>query len=348
MAAPRVSVLMTTWNGAGFIGASLGSVLRQSFSDFEVIVVDDGSTDGTARVVAAIGDPRLRLLRLPANGGIVAARNAGFAVATGTYIAALDHDDLADPDRFARQVAFLDAHPEIVLAGTEIRIDDHGTLRRPDHPRQGDALALRWQLLIDNPLTWSSVMFRADSVRRLGGFMRGAYEPADDFDFYHRLLAVGGIVRLDEVLTTYRYHGGNASHAAAERLNHNAARVLEAAYMPWFGAGAMAAAELVVRHLSDRQPVRDRATLVRIGEIVETLFAGFCAVHHPSAEDRDRLAASVGRLWWRVVRAAVRSGGPGLVRVHRRMAMLAGFHRPGVADVMMSVGVGVIRGVVRR
>jgi glycosyltransferase involved in cell wall biosynthesis len=111
-------MLMTTFNGAGFVGASIASVLAQSFSEFELIVVDDGSTDATAQVLEGILDPRLRVLRQAVNGGVVAARNAGFLAVRGRYVAALDHDDLSHPERLARQVAYLDAHPEVVLVAT--------------------------------------------------------------------------------------------------------------------------------------------------------------------------------------------------------------------------------------
>jgi glycosyltransferase involved in cell wall biosynthesis len=189
---PAVSVLMTTWNGAGgngaggnaaagngggrrrsdrsggFIGAAIASVLAQSFTDFELIVVDDGSTDATPSVLAGIGDPRLRVLRQAANGGVVAARNAGLAAARGRYVAALDHDDLSHPHRLARQVTYLDAHPGVVLVATEIEIEAAGRRTAPDHPTGGEPALIRWLLHVDNPLTWSSVMFRADAVRRLG------------------------------------------------------------------------------------------------------------------------------------------------------------------------------------
>lgn len=345
---PRVTVLMTTYNGSRFIGASIDSILAQSFTDFELLVVDDGSTDGTIAVIERHADPRLRLLRMPANGGIVAARNAGFAAATSPYIAALDHDDLADPDRLARQVAYLDSNPATVLVGTEVRIDDNGHLRTPDHPSPGDPLAMRWQLLIDNPLTWSSVMFRAETVRALGTFMRADYEPADDFDFYHRMLTRGDIARIGEVLTTYRYHSANTSHATAARLNRNAARVLESAYAPWLHAAAAPAAEAVIRHLSDRHPAADRATLRHIGQTLTDVLAGFSRDQRLQSPDRLRLAAIAGQSWWRCIRAAVRSGNPSLITEHAKPTSLAAAFAPGWRDIIESLAIGTVRGLRRR
>ena len=341
MPAPCVSVLMTTYNGGATIAASIDSILAQSFRDFELIVVDDGSTDETGAILARIGDPRLRVLRMDRKSGIVAARNHGFAFVRGRYVAPLDHDDLSDASRLARQVAFLDANPGVALVATEIRIARNGKLSAPHHPTAGDALALRWLLLIDNPLTWSSVMFRTDAVQRLGAFLRADYELADDFDFYHRLLGIGDIVRLDEVLTTYRYHAANASRARAEALNASATRVLSDAYASLLGDGA--AAELVIRHLSDRQPVPDAVTLRRIGDVLERLLERFCAAHDLSAAERRCIGELAGEAWWRTARGAIRRGAPSMLRQYRARPVLSVGFRPAFADVAASVAIGTVR-----
>lgn len=346
MPAPCVSVLMTTYNGAATIGASIDSILSQRFPDFELIVVDDGSTDETLAILTRIADPRLRQLRTGRNSGIVAARNHGFAAARGRYVAALDHDDLSDADRLARQVAYLDANPRVMLVATEIRIARGGEISPPHHPSAGDPLALRWLLLIDNPLTWSSVMLRTGAVHRLGEFLRPEYELADDFDLYHRLLGIGDIARLNEVLTTYRYHAANTSHARTAALNARAARVLNTAYLPWFADDATEAAELVIRHLSDRQPVRDPGTLERIGLVLERLLQGFCQTQALSAADRARIAALAGEAWWRTARGAIRSGAPGMMRNYRSRKLLNSDFRPGFMDAAASVAIGAVRSAV--
>ena len=348
MPAPRVSVLMTTYNGAATIAASIDSILAQSFRDFELVVVDDGSTDATPAILARTGDPRLRVLRTERTGGIVASRNFGFAAVRGHYVAPLDHDDLSDAGRLGRQVAFLDAHADAVLVATEIRIARDGKVFAPHHPTVGDALAMRWLLLIDNPLTWSSVMFRADAVQRLGAFLRADYELADDFEFYQRLLGIGDIVRLDEVLTTYRYHAANASRARAEAMNANATRVLGEAYAPLLGEEAEAAADLVIRHLSDRRPAPDAATLARIGGVLERLLERFCGVHALSVADRRRIGGLAGEAWWRTARGVIRRGAPGMLWHYRARPLLNADFRPSFGDVAASVAIGAVRALVAR
>ena len=171
---PRVTVLMAAYNGAKLIGESLDSLLAQGFADFEVVVVDDASTDATADVVGAYADPRIRLLRNPENLGVVGTRNRAYAAARGEYIAILDQDDLSRPGRLAAQVAHLDSHPASALVATDIDIIEEGRLRdsgRGSHVDTNPAV-LRWMLHIGNPLVHSSVMFRAAAARRLGVYLR--------------------------------------------------------------------------------------------------------------------------------------------------------------------------------
>jgi len=344
-AAPSVSVLMTTYNGAAFIRDSIDSVLAQSISDFELVVVDDCSTDATPALLASCSDPRIRVIRPDRNLGVVGARNFGLAACRGVYIAAHDHDDLSLPERLATQVRYLDDHPDIVLAGAEVLLSMQDGRRLPtDHVPGATPALVHWMLHVDNPFTYSSVMVRADALRQLGCFMRPEAEPADDFDLYHRLLGIGALARLDETLTIYRWHASNTTHAQSEQMFARAAAILTRAYAPWLGADSEAAARLVVRHLSDRQPVRDAATLVRLGGFLERLVAGFCDRH--AADDaaaRAQIEAHAGRVWWRAVRSAIRSGTPLALAQHLARQSLRSGYTPTLRDVVASVAVGSLR-----
>ncbi|HEX4261403.1 MAG TPA: glycosyltransferase family 2 protein [Acetobacteraceae bacterium] len=341
---PRVSVLMTTFNGERTIGESIASVLAQTFEDFELVVVDDASTDTTAALLAGIADPRLRVLRNRHNLGVVGARNAGFALCRGAYLAALDHDDHAAPVRLARQVALLDAAPAVVLAGTRIRelhpdgraVEDG--FRGPETPA-----AMRWHLHLRNPFTYSSVMVRAEAIRRIGGFMRPAALYADDFDLYHRLAQVGDVAMLPEVLCTYRLHAGNATRTVKAEMDANAAAILGRAYAPWLAADAPEAARLMVAHVTNGSPVPDRTTLRRLGSILERVLAGFLAAHRPAAADAVRIREIAGQTWWHLVRAAMRRGRPWHFDEYRRCAALRTGFRAPLRDTAASVAIGLMR-----
>ena len=328
---------MTTFNGAAFLRESIDSILAQAFSDFELVVVDDCSTDETAALLASYAEPRLRVYRTPRNLGVVGARNYGVAKLRGAYLAMLDHDDLSTRDRLATQAPYLDANPRVVLVGSEIRISADGALRRDEDESCPTPLLARFLLHVDNPLTWSSVMLRASALDRLGAFVRPEFEFADDFDLYHRLLSVGEIVRLPLPLTVYRDHGRNTSYTQRGRLTESAASVLARVYRPWFDAGTDEAAQLAARHLAGREPVRDTATLDRLGIILARVLEGFCAAHEPDAATVAEIEAVAARLWWRQARAVLRAGHPSALRVHRNRRELLKEFAPGAGDMLASL-----------
>ena len=206
-ATPRVSVFIPAYNREDLIGDAVGSVLAQTFRDFELIVVDDGSTDRTCAIVEAFGDPRVRLVSNGANLGIPISRNRGLELARGDYLAILDSDDRMLPERLRRQVAFLDANPGHALIGSWARfIDGAGkpTGRRriqPVAPADVDAHLL-FRCCISN----RSVMGRTAIMRAYG------YDPAfprcQDYDLFVRMSGANILGNLPEILVEARQHGG--------------------------------------------------------------------------------------------------------------------------------------------
>lgn len=305
---PRVSVLMTTYNGARTIRDSVASMLAQDMRDFELIIVDDASSDITPAILRTVTDPRLIIIRNEGRLGIANSRNRGLLHCRAPYIAALDHDDLSDSRRLGLQAAYLDEHPDVVVVGTGVNELRNGAITPEDQPARTSPALLRFLLHVDNPLAWSSVMLRADVVRGLAPSpLRPSFEPADDFDLYHRLLACGQIARIDAPLTTYRWHAANTSYAAGIRIADNAARVLERSYSPLLGADAAAAAALVVRHGNQRVVVADMGTMARLREIVYRVAESLAAVY---PGDRGQIVAGARRVLWRFTRASVRAGHP--------------------------------------
>ena len=306
VASPRVSVIMATYNGAAFIRQSIASTLNQTWTDFELIVVDDCSTDETAQVLSRIDDDRLRVYRGTTNVGVVASRNYAFRQARGDYVAMLDHDDLSRPARLAAQVAYLDQHPDTVVVGTAAHILDDNGLRDTRHPETTTPMLIDWLLLVSNPLICSSVMFRAAAVK--GDLMREDYVYADDYDLYHRLRYEGRIGRLDERLTIYRIHSQNASRRYEDMMAANAVKVLTPAYETWFGTEAAAAASLIVRHLSVGQAVKDAKSLVLLHRTFGHLLNSFLDQRGTSEADRELIIAHAESDWSRVLKFAQREG----------------------------------------
>lgn len=340
---PAVSVIMAAYNGAALIGETIASLRAQSFTDFEVVIVDDCSTDNTRDVLRAIDDPRFLVIEAEVNQGPVRTRNRAVAAASGRYLAALDQDDLCAPNRLAEQVRWMDANPDAVLvaSATDVLVD--GDIRPSTLPAVTTPALVDWMLWISNPLVWSSVMIRADAARRLDPFTRPELLYAEDFDLYHRLRAYGRIARIDTPLLTYRSHVGGASQRFTETMLTSASEVLAARYASVFGVDALARARLVVAHVMQRAPVPDRATLALLGDTLIALQAAFVAEQAPSRDDRKLIRWETARLWARIGRAGLRSGRLSLADAVTVRPDHLGLGYAGAESLLMSAAIGRLR-----
>jgi glycosyltransferase involved in cell wall biosynthesis len=221
---PYVSVLLPVRNGLPWLGVALESIRRQIFDDFELIVLEDGSTDDTPGLLSKVADRRLRII---STGGVGIARalNIGLEAARGTYIARQDADDESRPDRLARQVAALDADPRIdVMASVAEYIDEAGRLvdnAWTQTVRQQQDVALTPEAIADlMPLTCcithGSILARADALCAVGGY-RPEMVPAEDYDLWLRLLPDHGFTKLAEPLYRHRLHDAQSGARARTR-----------------------------------------------------------------------------------------------------------------------------------
>jgi glycosyltransferase involved in cell wall biosynthesis len=206
-----VSVVLAVYNGEEYIETAVKSVLNQQFDSFELVVVDDGSTDDTVVILSAIDDPRLRLIEQESSGQ-AAALNHGIAAARGRYIARIDDDDIADPHRLDRQVALLESDPALGVIGTRFvrRYERAETTETESVTPPTTDRELRREFPFRNPFAHSTVMFRREAVREVGGYDE-SLNSCIDYDLWIRLGATGyrfGVV--DEQLNTIRKHDGSA------------------------------------------------------------------------------------------------------------------------------------------
>ena len=208
-----VTVLMPVYNGAAYLEAAIESIRSQTHSDFEFLIVDDGSTDGSREILQgfAAQDARIRII-YGLHEGIAAARNRGLALARGTIVVCMDHDDVAMPERIDRQLAYLVEHPEVAAVGSALRLIN----------KDGDALAPPTKY----PLTFKeiregllsgycmlgqpTVAMRREAAIAVGGYRR-AFDPADDYDLWMRLSERYALANMPDVLVDYRWHGNNTT-----------------------------------------------------------------------------------------------------------------------------------------
>lgn len=230
---PMISVIMPVYNTERYVLAAAESVLGQTFGEFEFIIIDDGSTDGTSAILQRIAeaDRRVRLIPQP-NAGITPTLNTAIGLARGKYLARMDADDVCLPQRFQLQIDYLEAHPEVLALGTQIeRTDPDGaplcTSAFPLSHAEIDAALLgkvqeRW------PLAHPTMMIRTDAVRRVGGY-DDQFVAGEDRDLWLRLSEIGELANLDEVLLRYRCRPDSISYATARTQQTMSLRAIELA-----------------------------------------------------------------------------------------------------------------------
>jgi glycosyltransferase involved in cell wall biosynthesis len=211
----QVSVVMPVFNAAEYLEAALESVLVQTLGDLELIVVDDGSTDASPEILerATAGDARVRVVRNQGNSGIVVALNNGWRLARSRYVARMDADDVALPDRLERQVDFLDAHPEVAAVGGAVTILDARGLKGATVTYPGSSAAIRRALPRYNCFAHPAVTIRRAALEAVGGYR---YDHVEDYDLWLRLDERFDLANLQEVVLLYRQHIRQISFRAVE------------------------------------------------------------------------------------------------------------------------------------
>jgi glycosyltransferase involved in cell wall biosynthesis len=200
---PRIAVVLPVYNGEKYIAEAIQSVLSQTFTDFELLVIDDGSTDRTREVLSGFTDARMRVIHFPAHRGLVPALNTGIRGSRSEFIARMDADDICMPQRFERQVAFLRSHVQIGLCGTWTRSfgDETVEMRPPIKPEDVRArLFFGWA--IDHP----SILMRRDFLEQHGLMYDDRFQHVEDFDFFIRAAEVTNLANVPEVLLHTRAH----------------------------------------------------------------------------------------------------------------------------------------------
>jgi glycosyltransferase involved in cell wall biosynthesis len=213
--APAVTVLMSVYDGERHLRESVESILDQTLTDFELLVVDDASTDGSRAIVDSYGDPRVRVLTNEANVGLTRSLNRGLREAGGAYVARQDADDVSEPHRLERQRDLLDRRPGLALVASHYRRIDENGRHAGDRPVPTETRDIRWRLLFVNAFTHSSVTFRRDVVLELGGYDE-RFRYAQDFELWSRLARCHAVAAVPETLVSYR-RSADSMTAAFER-----------------------------------------------------------------------------------------------------------------------------------
>lgn len=204
---PLVSVVMPVYNASSFIEESISSILQQTFSDFEFIIINDGSTDNSRNIISSYTDSRIRIIDNEQNLGVIRSLNKGIELARGKYIARMDADDIALSNRFEKQVAFLESNPDYGLVGGYMQLHPSGTVVRV--PTSDEEL--KATMLFHNPFVHPAVMIRKSILIRHQLTYDESLFAAEDEGLWFRIAQYCKIANLPEVLVKYRVHDQQVS-----------------------------------------------------------------------------------------------------------------------------------------
>jgi glycosyltransferase involved in cell wall biosynthesis len=221
VSSPKITVLLPVYNGEEFVEQAILSILAQTFTDFELLVINDGSTDKTVEILAQCNDPRIRLIHQE-NMGVVKTLNHGITLAQGRYIARHDHDDLSLPSRLEKQWGYMESNPDCRLLGTraEIWVGDMKSDRVHDHPTKHEHIL--FDLSFDCPFVSSSIMMRRDTVELIGGYSSDPLRcPPEDYELWSRLARRFKVANLSERLVIYREVAQSISRSQHSRILEN-------------------------------------------------------------------------------------------------------------------------------
>lgn len=215
---PKVSVLMPAYNAEKYIADAMESILNQTFQDFELIVLNDCSRDGTEGIILSYDDPRIVYVKNPENMGVAGTLNRGLELAKGEYIARMDADDISLPDRLEKQVQYLDEHPKVAVLGTNVELfDENGVISTGWSST--DPAQMKVDLLFSCGLAHPSVMMRRNVIQELGGYDL-AFEGLEDYQLWCRVAKHYDVTTLPDLLFRYRVHSAQVTqNPSPEYLN---------------------------------------------------------------------------------------------------------------------------------
>ena len=287
-AQPRVSVLTATYNGERFLAQAIESILAQTWRDFEYILVDDASQDRTPEILAryAALDDRIVRVRCESNLGPNRALNRALETARGEFVAILDHDDLAMPERLAKQVEFLEAHPQVSVVGSAvIRIGAEGEeLSRFSMPLEPNKI--RWDMLFGASVQHSAACMRRALVMQVGGYSR-QHRYATDYELYSRLIRQSEIANLPDFLVCYRANEAQTSRAYWRIQRGEVLLLLYAMYKQRLGI-QVRLEELDSVYCAFRGSASDNpASVIPAASLLELMYRRYLEVEAPDEAMRD-------------------------------------------------------------
>lgn len=285
---PKVTVIMPVYNGERYLDEAINSILSQSFTDFEFVIIDDGSDDRSWKIMQSIRDSRIRLERNEKNMGLIATLNRGIKLAKGEYIARMDCDDVSLPNRLKIQVMFLDTNQDIGMVGTDFTmITSDGTPWNP--PKlfnvSTEPNLVEWGLYFNCHVCHPSIMVRKTVYSHLGGY-RDEFIHAEDYDFFLRAVSYTKISNLQQVMYKLRKHERNVSTIYGDIQQKNADLAVQQALYRTLGVSISID---VVRGFRNSSFIFDLEHAINVANLISDLCNSLTKNKNTSFSDRIKI-----------------------------------------------------------
>lgn len=320
---------MAVYNGERYLRESIESVLSQTCEDFEFLIIDDGSTDSTRKIILSYADRRIRLIENERNIGLTRSLNRGLRAARGEFIARQDADDISEPQRFERQIDFLERHPDVAVLGTWYTEIDGDGVRGMQRELPWEYTAIRWSFYFFNPFVHSAVVFRRRLVLDRLGMFDESLPFAQDHEYWWRIARHLPVANLPEFLMRFRIHAGSltAAQGKSEDVGYRL-RVNAVAHLLGWKESSPNSIERRYDAMSALWRGKDgeqtAASILAAVDDVLHLHSAFTQGHRLSlAEHRAHRAAVLRRIGWRVFGLAQRSSENGDIHGAWRLILRA-------------------------
>lgn len=306
---PVASVILTTYNGGCYLRETVEAILGQSYTDFELIVIDDGSNDDSVEIVKSYSDQRIRHFQNAKNLGISNTRNRGLELSRGEFIFAIDQDDVCMPERLERQIAFMRANPNMAMVASSAKEWRNGKVRS-FYKAEVRPHILHWRLFSRCGIVHSSVCMRSSIIRDYKLSYDQSYHYAEDFVLFHKLAEHGQIAILSDELVIYREHNNNASTRHNEEMDDNGCRFLREQFHSYLGLDIDAnTAKLFWLVFVQGKPLYDADKLKQIGQIYFKALKSYIDIKESTFQENQELNDFAVADWWAIVCRNVKATG---------------------------------------
>jgi glycosyltransferase involved in cell wall biosynthesis len=292
---PKISVVMPVYNGGQYLVEAIKSILDQTYSDFELIIVNDGSSDNSEVVVKSFSDKRILYLKNEVNKGLIFTLNKGISLSKGTFIARMDQDDISDVKRFEKQLIEFNNDPQLVICGSFIKTFENNKEEFISHMPVSHAQIIS-SIFFTCPFAHPSVMMKKETLLKLDAVYREDYPHSEDYDLWSRLVFLGNCKNIPEYLLSYRVHGNQVS-TVYETQKYNTVTKIQTNILSRFDIIPSASESAVLLNLFKGISRKDRAYLKETALLINKLYTHFVQKY---PQYKDTHAQILVSRWFRV------------------------------------------------